>query len=85
MLFHPELVAGFHVALDLVGAGLAGVDDDAVVFGLGDGADPFTEEAREEVVPGLEAVVGSRGVCLEHLVEGVVGFTVEVADSGHVL
>ena len=58
LLFHPELVAGFDVALDLVGAGLAGVDDDAVVVGLGDGADPWAEEAGEEVVPGFEAVMG---------------------------
>lgn len=84
LLLHPELVAGLHVVLDAEGLRLARVDDDAVVVRAGDGADPRAEEAGEEVVPGLVAVVGRGWVGVEHLVEGVVGFAEVVSDGDQV-
>ena len=58
LAFHPEAVLVFRVVGQAVWGGFAGVGDDVVVVGGGEGADAWAEAAREEVVPGEEAVVG---------------------------
>ena len=84
LFFDPEGVVAFHVVLDVVGLGLAGVDDDAVIVWRGDGTDAVVEEAGEEVVPGGVAVGLVGGVGDEHLIEGVVCFP-DIGDSREVL
>lgn len=86
--FDPELVAEFHVALDRVGAGLACVGDDVVVFGGSDGAGGLVHVAREEVIPGSVAVFGLGWVADVHVLEfvrglvGCIGDGHEVVDAG---
>lgn len=56
----PVRVVQLHVRSDLVRRGFAGGCDNVVAFGKG--TDVVAQSAREEVVPGREAVVGLRGV-----------------------
>ena len=67
----PELVPQLTVVRDVVALRLAGVGDDRVVIGRGDGPHTVAERTREEVVPGRVPVVRFRRVTVEELLKGV--------------
>lgn len=80
----PEVVAELDVVRGAVRLGLARVVDDVVVVWLLDGAPGLLEVAREEVVPGLVAVVFGGRVAFEHFFEFEAGFVGTVGNGGEV-
>ncbi len=71
LALEPELVPQLAAVRDVVALRLAGVGDDRVVRGRGDGPHAVPEGAREEVVPGRVPVVRFRRVTVEELLKGV--------------
>ena len=61
LTFDPETVPGVDVVRDFVDPRLACVNDYVVVISIDDRTDPVLECPGEEVVPGGETVVVSRG------------------------
>lgn len=67
----PERVPQGDITGDIVRLRLARIRDDVVVLWRGDGSHTLAVLAREERVPGREAVVRLRGVALKELLEHV--------------